>query len=235
MTLDQFVERGGRIIATGSTGFGPRWQRPTDVIGAPNNGSPPRPGPTVVVHLCRTRGQRPVTPTRIAGPIAPIYGAYHYCAWSTGAEHRYLMLARAPIRSTRKGVRPPAGRASRLRPVASRPGAHRRCSVDDWARLSRPGADGRARPDPGPSCAICSATTSRSPPTCQSRSRSPCTKMASALVVHLVNMSGARPPVSGSRCRFATARCAFEVCRPPVGARALVADAACAVTPEEDG
>ena len=29
--------------------------------------------------------------------IAPVYGAYHYCAWRSGAEHGLKMLARAPF------------------------------------------------------------------------------------------------------------------------------------------
>jgi hypothetical protein len=96
-TLDAFVADGGRLVATGSSGL--------------NNG-----GPGQLASLAAERQLASTTkpdllwstyvgPTQevdseaniYPGPIAPIYGAYHFCAWKPRAEHRRAMLARAPF------------------------------------------------------------------------------------------------------------------------------------------
>ncbi len=95
-TLDAFVARGGRILATGSTAFSEDGACQLASLAA---GS--RLAATTRADLLWSTYVAPESAVgadhTYAGPIAPIYGAYHYCAWRDGAEQRLKMLARAPF------------------------------------------------------------------------------------------------------------------------------------------
>ncbi len=95
-TLDKFVARGGRVLATGSTGIGH-----DDSVQLACLAAERRLAATTNADLLWSTYVAPEAsggdPHTYAGPIAPVYGAYHYCAWRTGAQHRLRMLARAPF------------------------------------------------------------------------------------------------------------------------------------------
>jgi hypothetical protein len=96
-TLDGFVAAGSRLVATGSTGFGPDGGVQLACLAAER-----RLAATTKADLLWSTYVAPDhaadgNPNTYAGPIAPVYGAYHYCAWRAGAEHRLAMLPRAPF------------------------------------------------------------------------------------------------------------------------------------------
>jgi hypothetical protein len=94
--VDRFVAAGGRILTTGSSGFAEDGASQLSSSGAER-----RLAVTTKADLLWSTYVAPeagvVADHTYAGPIAPIYGAYHYCEWRNGAEHRLKMLARAPF------------------------------------------------------------------------------------------------------------------------------------------
>jgi hypothetical protein len=93
-TLDAFVADGGRLLSTGSSGLA-------------QDGSIQLASLAAESQLAVTTGQAlwstsvapdqsgVTTPHQYQGPVLPVYGAYHYCAWKDGANRRQVMLARA--------------------------------------------------------------------------------------------------------------------------------------------
>jgi Hypothetical glycosyl hydrolase 6/Beta-galactosidase trimerisation domain len=96
-TLDTFVADGGRLVATGSSGLGSGGRVQLACLAADRQLAA-----TTKADLLWSTYIAPPQATDAesnvyAGPIAPIYGAYHFCEWKPGAEHRRAMLARAPF------------------------------------------------------------------------------------------------------------------------------------------
>ncbi len=96
-TLDAFVAAGGRLLATGSTGFTADGTAQLACLPAER-----RLAATTKADLLWSTYVAPEhavngNPNTYSGPITPIYGAYHYCAWRAGAQHQLAMLARAPF------------------------------------------------------------------------------------------------------------------------------------------
>jgi hypothetical protein len=92
--LDAFVADGGRLLSTGSSGLA-------------GDGSIQLASLAAESQLAVTQGQALWStcvgpdqaersgPHQYLGPILPVYGAYHFCAWKDDAERRQVMLARA--------------------------------------------------------------------------------------------------------------------------------------------
>ncbi|MFN8635739.1 MAG: beta-galactosidase trimerization domain-containing protein [Chloroflexota bacterium] len=92
--LDAFVAEGGRLLSTGSSALA-------------GDGSIQLQSLAAEGQLAVTRGQALwstcVAPDQSGatrahqylGPVLPVYGAYHFCAWKADAERRQVMLARA--------------------------------------------------------------------------------------------------------------------------------------------
>ena len=90
-TLDAFVASGGRLLATGSTALGQLESLPVERELAVTDTPQLLWSTYVAPEQLRDSGDAaPYT-----GPIAPVYGAYHFCAWKPDAERRHAMLARA--------------------------------------------------------------------------------------------------------------------------------------------
>jgi hypothetical protein len=93
-TLDAFVAEGGRLLSTGSSGLA-------------QDGSMQLASLAAESQLAVTQGQALwstcVGPDQAGrsgshdylGPILPIYGAYHFCSWKDDADRRQVMLARS--------------------------------------------------------------------------------------------------------------------------------------------
>jgi hypothetical protein len=93
-TLDAFVAEGGRLLSTGSSGLA-------------NDGSIQLASLAAESQLAVTQGQalwstcvgpdqsERTSPHQYLGPVLPVFGAYHFCAWKDDAERRQVMLARA--------------------------------------------------------------------------------------------------------------------------------------------
>jgi putative glycosyl hydrolase-like family 6 (GHL6) protein/glycosyl hydrolase family 42 (putative beta-galactosidase) len=95
-TLDTFVSEGGRLVATGSSGLGHGGPVQLACLAAERQlavtSKPDLLWSTYIAPL-QDSGEANTYP----GPIAPVYGAYHFCDWKPAAEHRRAMLARAPF------------------------------------------------------------------------------------------------------------------------------------------
>jgi hypothetical protein len=175
------------------------------------------------------------TPHQYAGPVLPVYGAYHYCAWKPDAERRQVMLARAAYG--------PPEKAYGYEPV-EHPGyailTHRKGKT-----AMVPWTIGRSYRDLGLSVTrdtmteivqellagdeIVAADLPESVEITVQKSGNP---TGGRLVIHVVNMSGARrsnfgPPVP---VRDGVLRVRGETGT----ARALVSDTACQTT-QQDG
>jgi hypothetical protein len=231
-SLDRFVAAGGRILATGSTGFAEDGANQMACLAAES-----RLAATTRADLLWSTYVAPegsiVAEHTYAGPIAPIYGAYHYCAWRTGAEQRLQMLARAPFGPPEKAY----GHEPVDHPgyVLFRSGKGRSATV--------PWTIGRGYRDLGLTVerdlilsivetllggdeAISAEVPEQVEVTVH--------KNDHRTIVHLVNMSGARPngfgrplPIRGGTLRIRDASHLRH-------ATALVAETACAVSREED-
>jgi hypothetical protein len=232
-TLDDFVARGGRLITTGSTGY-------------TEDGSVQLKSVAVERRLAATTESDLLWSTYIApngvvdgqhtyaGPIAPVYGAYHYCAWQPGAQHHLNMLARAPFGPPEKAY----GHQSVQHPgyVVWPHGAGRTASI--------PWTIGRAYRDLGLTVerdlilSIVDDLLAREEPISADLPEQveiTVHKNAGRTIVHLINLSGARPngfgrplPVRGGTLRLARMG-------DNVSAEALVTDAPCEVKPDGDG
>ncbi|MCC7370883.1 MAG: family 10 glycosylhydrolase [Chloroflexi bacterium] len=92
--LDGFVADGGRLLSTGSTALAA-------------DGSVQLASLAASQQLAATRGQDlwstciapdqsgRTSPYQYVGPVAPVYGAYHFCSWKADAERHQVMLARS--------------------------------------------------------------------------------------------------------------------------------------------
>ncbi|MCC6178735.1 MAG: beta-galactosidase trimerization domain-containing protein [Chloroflexi bacterium] len=93
-TLDAFVADGGRLLSSGSSGLAADGSIQLASLAAES-------------QLAVTQGQALWStciapdqegrsgPHQYLGPILPVYGAYHFCAWKDDAERHQVMLARA--------------------------------------------------------------------------------------------------------------------------------------------
>jgi hypothetical protein len=93
-TLDAFVADGGRLVSTGSSALA-------------QDGSVQLASLAAEHQLAVTRGQdlwstcvapdqsARTNPYQYLGPVAPVFGAYHFCAWKPDTDSRLVMLARS--------------------------------------------------------------------------------------------------------------------------------------------
>ena len=96
-TLDAFVADGGRLIATGSSGLGTEGRVQLASLSAERQLAVTNKADLLwSTYIAPTDDERADANT-YPGPIAPIYGAYHFCEWKPRAEHHRAMLARAPF------------------------------------------------------------------------------------------------------------------------------------------
>jgi len=95
-TLDAFVQAGGRVVATGSTGLGDGEEEGLGCLAVARQRAvtmqPERLWSTYIAPAQGDTGD----PDTYTGPIVPVYGAYYYCDWKAEVEHRWNLLARAP-------------------------------------------------------------------------------------------------------------------------------------------
>jgi hypothetical protein len=97
--LDALVADGGRLVTTGSTALGSGGRVQLGCLAAERQ--------LAVTTKPELLWSTYIAPTQAGatgdantytyrGPIAPVYGAYHFCQWKPSAEHRRALLARAP-------------------------------------------------------------------------------------------------------------------------------------------
>jgi hypothetical protein len=96
-TVDGFVASGGRLLATGATALAQDGTVQLASLAAER-----RLAATTTADLLWSTYVAPEhavngDPHTYAGPIVPVYGAYHYCAWRPEAQQRFGLLARAPF------------------------------------------------------------------------------------------------------------------------------------------
>jgi hypothetical protein len=172
-------------------------------------------------------------PHQYLGPILPVYGAYHFCAWRDDAELRQVMLARAAFG--------PPEKAYGYEPV-EHPGYVVRTHGKGQTAMV-PWTIGRSYRDLGLTVArdvvhdlvqellagdeIVAADL---PETVEITVH----KSGERLVVHLVNMSGARRSNFGPPLPVRDGRLRVRVADASPTARALVSDAPCQIT-RDDG
>jgi hypothetical protein len=230
-TLDQFVERGGRLVATGSTAFGEDGRVQLACLAAEQRLAATTSANLLWSTYIAPRSDLPAQHT-YAGPIAPIYGAYHYCAWRGGAEHHLKMLARAPYGPPEKAY----GHEAVDHPgyVMWRHGLGRSATV--------PWTIGRGYRDLGLTVerdlilSIVRDLLGDDEPLCVDAPEQvevTVHRNDKRTIVHLVNMSGAHPsgfsaplPIRGAALSLSGV-CKFA------GARALVSDVECAVAQDD--
>jgi Hypothetical glycosyl hydrolase 6 len=226
--LDAFVAAGGRLLATGSSGFAEDGASQLAALAAER-----RLAATIQADLLWSTYVAPdnavVEDHSYAGPIAPIYGAYHYCAWRDGAEHRLKMLARAPFGPPEKAY----GHA-----VVDHPG-YVLWSYGKGRSAIIPWTIGRGYRDLGLSVErdlILSIvddllegaeTVSADVP---EQVEITVNKNGHRTIVHLVNMSGARPNGFGKPVPIRDGVLRVRGVGSGVSAQALVSDTPCAVS-----
>jgi hypothetical protein len=98
-TLDTFVANGGRLITTGSSGLDSEGQVQLACLAAKRQlavtTKPELLWSTYIAPQQAGTGDANI-PNVYRGPIAPVYGAYHFCEWKPDAIHEQALLARAP-------------------------------------------------------------------------------------------------------------------------------------------
>jgi hypothetical protein len=233
-TLDDFVARGGRLVATGSSGFGADGSVQLACLAAEQ-----RLAATTTADLLWSTYVAPAEATtgaqhHYAGPIAPVYGAYHYCAWRSGAEHRLKMLARAPFGPPEKAYghepvdhpgyvlwRHGQGRSATIPWTIGRGYHDLALTVERDLILSIVrdllGDDEPVSADVPEQVEV---TVHRN---------------GERTIIHLVNMSGARPTGFGKPLPVRNGTLRVRGVSPSTAARALVRDTPCAVTAAPDG
>jgi hypothetical protein len=233
-TLDDFVARGGRVLATGSSGFGADGSVQLACLAAER-----RLASTTKADLLWSTYIAPSESIngdqhRYAGPIAPIYGAYHYCAWRSGAQHRLRMLARAPFGPPEKAY----GHEPVDHPgyVMWRHGQGRSATI--------PWTIGRGYRDLGLTVerdlvlsVIRELLDDEEPVSADLPEQVEVTvhQNGARTIVHLVNMSGARPTGFGKPLPVRHGTLRVRGARAATAARALVSDTSCVVTGDTDG
>jgi Hypothetical glycosyl hydrolase 6 len=231
--VDQFVAAGGRLLATGSTGFAKDGASQLSSLAAER-----RLAATTKADLLWSTYVAPDNAAAgdhsYAGPITPIYGAYHYCAWRDGAEHQLKMLARAPFGPPEKAY----GHEAVDHPgyVLWRYGTGRSAII--------PWTIGRGYRDLGLSVErdlILSIvddllegaeTVSADVP---EQVEVTVHRNGHGTIVHLVNMSGARPNGFGKPLPIRDGVLRMRGVGSSVSAQALVSDSPCEVEGDDDG
>jgi hypothetical protein len=95
--LDAFVAGGGRLVATGSTGLGSGGPVQLGCLPAERQlAVTTKPELLWSTYIAPSQDGGAADVNVYQGPIAPVYGAYHFCQWKPAAEHRRALLARAP-------------------------------------------------------------------------------------------------------------------------------------------
>jgi hypothetical protein len=231
--LDDFVERSGRILATGSTGFVEDGSGQLACVGAERRLAATTASDllwsTYVAPEVAVDGQH-----AYVGPITPIFGAYHYCAWRSAAEPHLNMLARAPFGPPEKAY----GHQSVEHPgyVLWRHGAGRSASV--------PWTIGRAYRELGLSVErdlmlsiVDDLLAGEEPVSVDLPEQVEITvhRNGDRTIVHLINMSGARPNGFGPPLPIRGGTLRIDGAGVDVSAHALVTDTACAVVPDGNG
>jgi hypothetical protein len=233
-TLDGFVSGGGRLVATGSTGFAQDGSVQLACLAAER-----RLAATTKADLLWSTYVAPDQaanghPNAYTGPIAPIYGAYHYCAWRTGAEHHLAMLPRAPFGPPEKAY----GHVQVGHPgyVVWSHGRGRSATI--------PWTIGRAYRDLGLTVerdllisivqellAGDEVVSADLPDQVELTVH----RTGERTVVHLVNMSGARQTGFGAPLPVRDGVLRLTATNPMKTAHALVSDSACVLTSDADG
>lgn len=233
-TLDAFVATGGRLLATGSSAMTQDGTVQLASLAAKHRLAATTKADLLWSTYVAPAGAVNADANAYAGPIAPIYGAYHYCAWRPGAQHQLRMLARAPFGPPEKAY----GHFQIEQPgyVLWRHGRGRSATI--------PWTIGRAFHDLGLTverdlvlAIVHDLLAGEEPLSAELPEQVEVTAHTNGerTIVHLLNFSGAQRknfgpplPVRGGVLRLSRAS-------PHAVARALVSDAACTVTPEGDG
>jgi Hypothetical glycosyl hydrolase 6/Beta-galactosidase trimerisation domain len=226
-TLDAFVADGGRLVATGSSGLSGGGQVQLASLAAERQlASTTKPDLLWSTYIAPV--QNGGTPNTYPGPIAPVYGAYHFCEWKPAAEHHRALLARAPFGPPEKAY----GNVQ-----VSHPG-YVRWSHGRGRSVMIPWTIGRAYRDLGLTVVrdlIQEVVVQLLDGDQQVSADLPeqveltLNQTGTRTVVHLINMSGARrsnfgPPIA---VRHGVLR--VRGTRSPAAAHALVSDTMCAV------
>ncbi|MFN8521675.1 MAG: alpha-amylase family protein [Chloroflexota bacterium] len=224
--LDTFVEAGGRLVSSGSSALA-------------GDGGVQLASLAAERQLAVIQGQALWStcvapdqtgrsgPHQYLGPVVPVFGAYHFCAWKDDADSRDVMLARAAYG--------PPEKAYGYEPV-EHPGYSVRAHGKGRTAMV-PWTIGRAYRELGLTVArdkmhamvrellggdeILAAELPEQAEITMNRS-------GDRLVVHVVNMSGARRSNFGAPLPFAGGRLRVRGARGD--ARALVSDSSCPAT-----
>jgi hypothetical protein len=233
-TLDAFVNDSGRLVATGSSGLATDGSVQLECLAARRQLAATTKADLLWSTYVAPNQSSGRDPNVYTGPIAPIYGAYHFCDWKPDAEHRLAMLARASFGPPEKAY----GNAQVGHPgyVLWSHGRGRSAQI--------PWTVGRAYRDLGLTVErdVISSIVRELLAGDESVSADLPTqveltvhKTGPRTVVHLINMSGASRtnfgpplPVRGGSLRLS----GFA---PTARAHALVSDSACEVTTDADG
>jgi hypothetical protein len=236
-TLDEFVARGGRVLATGSTGFGADGSVQLACLAAEQRLAATTTADLLWSTYIAPRDSSDVSTgdrNSYAGPIAPIYGAYHYCAWRDGAEQRLKMLARAPFGPPEKAY----GHQQVDHPgyVMWRHGQGRSATI--------PWTVGRGYRELGLTverdlilAIVRDLLGDDEPVSVDLPEQVEVTvhKNGERTIVHLVNMSGARSTGFGKPLPIRNGTLRMRGASGSTAARALVSDTACIVAADADG
>jgi hypothetical protein len=232
-TLDAFVAKGGRLLSTGSSALAQDGSVQLASLAAQHQLASTS-GQTLW-STCVAPDQSGTTdPNQYLGPVLPVYGAYHFCAWKDGADSHLVMLARAQYGPPEKAY----GNVPVEHPgyVIQQHGQGRTAMV--------PWTIGRSYRDLG-------LTVSRDvmhqivqdllagdeivsvdlPESVEVTIH----KTGERLVVHLVNMSGARRSNFGPPLPVRHGTLKVRMAGAGSTARALVSDAPCETTRQDDG
>jgi hypothetical protein len=230
--LDSFVAGGGRLLSTGSSGLA-------------GDGSIQLASLAADRELALTQGQALwstcVAPDQSGvsvahqyqGPVLPVYGAYRYCSWKADAERRQVMLARSSYGPPEKAY---GNEAVEHPGYAVQTHGQGRTAMVPWTI-------GRSYRDLGLTVArdvihtivqellagdeIVAADLPESVEVIVN-------KTGQRLVVHLVNMSGARRSNFGPPVPVRDGQLRVRGAGPSATARALVHDSPCQTT-QDDG
>ncbi len=231
--LDAFVQAGGRVVATGSSGLGSDADADLGCLVAARQ--------RAVTTDAETLRSTYLVPGQVdtgdanvyAGPVVPVYGAYHYCEWKPDTKERWVLLARAPYGPPEKAY----GNAPVHHPgyVLAEYGRGRSATI--------PWTIGRAYHDLGLSVVkdllgtvVIELLAGEEVISTDLPEQVEITlhRTGSAVVIHLINMSGARRANFGTPVTVRGGTLHLTGMGATATAHALVGDVACAVAQNGD-
>jgi hypothetical protein len=92
--LDGFVADGGRLLSSGASGLARDGSIQLASLAAESQLAVTEGQALWSTCVAPDQADRP-HPHQYLGPVLPVYGAYHFCAWKADADRRQVMLARS--------------------------------------------------------------------------------------------------------------------------------------------